>query len=266
MSSGQGFAYSSRRVMMALANFNGRKLLVSWGLIAAFGMALFGTALFVAAGVTKEDVSFVDDGWTVAVGFYMFAIFTMVATNHAALRDRREGTSEQNQSLPADSRVRVGGVVLATAWPFAVATVLLGFITAATAVWLVVPNGVQLMAVIQTGVFVATLGTLGVALATWIPNAFVAPVVAFALFIVQTPEVPASWHVIHPIAHLSSVYLAGWHTIYLLGLTAIFAGIALARSGARRSVVAALLVGSAAVGVSVAVMITQVCVGSSCLF
>ena len=172
MSSGQGYAYSSRRVMMALANFNGRKLLVSWGLIAAFGMALFGTALFVAAGVTKDDVSFVDDGWTVAVGFYMFAIFTMVATNRAALRDRREGTSEQHQSLPADSRIRVGGVVLATAWPFAIATVLLGFITAATAVWLVVPNGVQLMAVIQTGVFVATLGTLGVALATWIPNAF----------------------------------------------------------------------------------------------
>ncbi|HEY5891380.1 MAG TPA: hypothetical protein VIW94_11875, partial [Acidimicrobiia bacterium] len=75
-----------------------------------------------------------------------------------------------------------------------------------------------------------------------------------------------SWHVIFPLAHLGSVPLAGWHTIYLLGLTAIFAGIALARSGARRSVVACLMVGSAAVGVSVAVMITQVCVGSSCLF
>jgi hypothetical protein len=266
MSSAQGYAYSSRRVMMALANFNGRKLLVSWGLIAAYGMALLGTGLFVAAGVTKDDVSFVDDGWTVAVGFYIFALFTMVATNHAALRDRREGTSEQHQSLSADSRIRVGGVVLATAWPFVVATGLLGVIIASTAVWLVVPSGVQLMAVIQTGIFVATLGTLGVALATWVPNPFVAPVVAFVLFIVQTPEVPASWHVIFPLAHLGSLPLAGWHTIYLLGLTAIFAGIALARSGARRSVVAALLVGSAAVGVSVAVMITQVCVGSSCLF
>jgi hypothetical protein len=155
---------------------------------------------------------------------------------------------------------------LATAWPFVVATVLLVVIIAGTAAWLVVPSGVQLMAVIQTGIFVATLGTLGVALATWVPNPFVAPVVAFALFMVQTPEVPASWHVIFPLAHLGSVQLAGWHTIYLLGLTAFFAGIALARSGARRSVVVALLVGSVAVGVSVAVMITQVCVGSSCLF
>jgi hypothetical protein len=157
-------------------------------------------------------------------------------------------------------------VVLATAWPFVVATGLLGVIIAGTAVWLVVPSGVQLMAVIQTGIFVATLGTIGVALATWIPNQFVAPVVVFALFMVQTPEVPASWHVIFPLAHLGSVYLAAWHTIYLIGLTAIFAGIALARSGARRSVVAALLVGSAAVGISLAVMITQVCSGSTCLF
>ena len=266
MNSAQGYAYSSRRVMMALANFNGRKLLVSWGLIAAYVMALLGTGLFIAAGVMKDDVSFVDDGWTVAVGFYIFALFTMVATNHASLRDRREGTSEQHQSLSADSRIRAGGVVLATAWPFVVATGLLGVIIAGTAVWLVAPSGVQLMAVIQTGIFVATLGTLGVALATWVPNPFVAPVVAFVIFLFQTPEVPASWHVIFPLAHLGSFPLAVWHTIYLLGLTAIFAGIALARSGARRSVVAALLVGSAAVGVSVAVMITQVCVGSSCLF
>jgi len=266
MSSAQGYAYSSRRVMMALANFNGRKLLVSWGLMAAYGMALLGTGIFVAAAITQDDVSFSDDGWTVAVGFYIFAIFTMVATNHAALRDRREGTSEQHESLPADSRIRAGGVVLATAWPFAVATVLLGVVVAATAVWLVVPSGVQLMAVIQTVVFVATLGTLGVALATWVPNPFVAPVVAFALFIVHAPEVPASWHVIFPLAHLGSVYLAGWHTIYLLGLTLIFASIALGRSGARRSVVVGLLVGSAAVGISLAVMITQVCSGSTCLF
>lgn len=265
MSSGQGYAYSSRRVMTTLAKFNGRKLLVSWGLIAAIGMALLGTGLFVAAGMAQSDVSFGDDGWTVAVGFFFFAIFTMVATNNAALRDRREGTSEQHESLPADPRVRAGGLVLATTWPVTVATVLLGVITAGTAVWLVVPSGVELMAVIQTAVFVATLGTLGVALATWAPNPFVAPVVAFALFFVQLPEVGASWHVIHPLAHLGSVYLAGWHTIYLLGLTLVFASIALARSGARRWVVAGLLVGSAAVGVSLAVMIAQVCSGTSCL-
>ncbi|MGH8948989.1 MAG: hypothetical protein ACRDXF_09030 [Acidimicrobiia bacterium] len=266
MSSAQGYSYSSRRVMMALANFNGRKLLVSWGLIASYGMALLGTGMFVAAALTQDNVSFVDDGWTVAVGFYIFAMFTMVATNHAALRDRREGTSEQHESLPADSSVRAGGVVLATAWPLAVAAVLLGVVAAATAVWLVVPSGVQLVALIQTVVFVATLGTLGVALAAWVPNSFVAPVVAFALFIVQTPEPPASWHVIFPLAHLGSVYLAAWHTIYLIGLTLVFAGIALARSGIRRPVVACLLVGSAAVGISLAVMITQVCSGSTCLF
>ena len=266
MSSGPGYAYSSRRVMRALANFNGRKLLVSWGLMTAYGMALLGTGIFLAAAMTQDDVSFGDDGWTVAVGFYMFAIFTMVATNYAALRDRREGTSEQHESLPADSRVRSGGLVLATAWPFIAATVLLGVVTAVTAVWLVVPSGVQLMAVIQTMVFVATLGTLGVALATWVPNPFVAPVVAFALFIVQTPEAPAGWHVVFPLAHLGSVYLAGWHTIYILGLTLIFAGIALVRSGARRWAVAGLLVGSVAVGVSLAVMTTQVCSGSTCLF
>jgi len=266
MSSVQGHADPSRRVMMALANFNGRKLLFSWGLMAAYGMALLGTAVFVASSLGKNDVSFGDDGWTVAVGFYIFAIFTMVATNHAALRDRREGTSEQHESLPADPRIRAGGLVLATAWPVAAAAVLLSVVAAATAVWLVVPSGVQLMALIQTAVLVATLGSLGVVLAAWVPNPFVAPVVAFAFFIVQTPEVPASWHVIFPLAHLGSVYLAAWHTIYLGGLTLVFAGAALARSGARRSVIACLLVGAAAVAISLAVMITQVCSGSTCLF
>jgi hypothetical protein len=218
-----------------------------------------------AAGA--PSASWHDDAWTMAAGFIILAILTMVATNRAALRDHREHTTEQHSSLPLRPDTRVQGLLVAMAIPVAVATVLLSVMVAGAAASLGL-SGLQAIHAVQLPLLVVMLGALGAALALWAPNAFVAPVVAIGFYIVAPDDAePASWHVIWPFATIDSPGLAAWHLVYVLGVAALFAVVAIGRTGWRRSLVALLVIAVVAITASLVVMVPGVCLGPGrCLF
>ncbi|MGZ5290629.1 MAG: hypothetical protein ACXWE5_14225, partial [Actinomycetota bacterium] len=102
-------------------------------------------------------------------------------------------------------------------------------------------------------------GSIGIALASWAPSPFVAPVLAWALLFVTPGETPASWHSLLPWATLGSTELALWHLAYLAGLTGIVAVIALAKTSRPRSLVVPALVAVAVVVASAVVMLDDAC-------
>jgi hypothetical protein len=193
-----------------------------------------------------------------AAGFMILAILCMIATNRAALRDHREHTDEQHSSLPLQPRGRTEALVRALAVPTALVTGLLaGGIVLGSA--FVSISGLEVLHAAQLPLLVLMLGALGVALARWLPNPFVAPVVAFALYVVTPAESPEAWHVIWPFATPESSGMAAWHLVYVIGLAAVFAAAAVGRHGWRRSTLALLVAATTAVGVSAASMIAGIC-------
>lgn len=240
-----------------LARSDGRKLAVNRWFLAGLGIAAIGTATFVAA-VRGGAATWSDDVWTLDAGFLLFAILSMVAVNHAALRDHRENTRDQHNTLPVGAGTRTLGLLTAVTWPAAISTVLLAFVVVVAAVLLEVPATATVY-VIHNAVLVMMLGALGVALATAIQNSFVAPVVAFASYLIHPGEQPSSWHVIWPFASLDSVSLATWHVVYLIGLALLLGTLAVWRAGSRRPVIIVSVVACVAIAASLAVMLSQVC-------
>jgi hypothetical protein len=250
----------------ALAAIQGRKLVRHPIHLAGLGLALLGSASFVMAAVRHPTVSWEADGWTVFVGVALLGLLTLVGTNNAALRDRREHTVEQHVALPMVQGTRTGGLLLATLWPAAVGAMVL----AATTGYAATVTGVEAVDLVRVAALVlvvAMFGTLGIAIARWVPNAFVAPLVAWGFVFWAPPEHPASWHVLSPLAHPGSVQLAMWHIAYLLGLTAIWCAVALLKDGLRRVSIPMGVGGIAVAAVSIAVLVPRVCPGAGrCLF
>lgn len=257
---------SAAQDVAALARFDGRKLTVSPWFLSGLGIAALGTAAFVGVALTDDAATWDDDGWTVYVGFVMLAILTMIAVNNAALRDHREHTVEQHESLPVGATTRITGLLGATAWPAMVSTLLLGAVASFAAVELGV-SAVAIIHVLQNGALVMMLGALGLALAAWMPNSFVAPVAAFVLFAVHPGETPPVWLVaIWPFAAPPSSGLAGWHIVYLLGLTVVLTATAQAKWSRGRPQLIAFIAGSVLVATSLAIILTQACPdGAPCL-
>jgi hypothetical protein len=244
----------------ALARVEGRKLLRSPAFLAGAAFLVLGSAFYVRASLVDPTATWNDDGWTVGAGALFLAILTMVATNHAALRDRREDTDEQHASLPIGRPTRIGGLLVATAWPAALVTVMLISITAyaATRGPVTAMDNVHL---VEGPVVILTMGALGLALATWIPSSFVAPVVAWGLFLIAPGDGAAAWHALTPFASASDVGLALWHLGYLAGLAVLLGVVALSRASQVRWVVAAGAVGLAVVIVPAAVLLMRACPG-----
>lgn len=253
-------------VVTALARFEGRRLIGHPMFLAGVAFALIGSGMFVKASLTRSPISWNDDGWTIAAGFILLGILTMVASNHAALRDRREHTEEQHASLPVGAPARTGGLLAAMLWPAAVTTVLLSAVAGfATARGVRIGNAeaVQLVGFVW---LIPMLGALGIAIAAWFSNPFVAPLVGWALFLFTPNDPPASWHSLTPFADLRTVDLAAWHLLYLAGLTAIIGLVALARSSRLRTLLVPGIVAIAVVAISAAILLARVCsVGSRCL-
>lgn len=115
-------------------------------------------------------------------------------------------------------------------------------------------------------VIIALFGTLGIALASWLPNPFVAPVAAWALLVPTSDETARAWHVLAPIIGLHDAGLARWHLAYQIGLTILCATVALARTYRGRGVVIGATAGLAIAVTSAAVMLPRVCPsGSACV-
>ncbi len=249
-------------VVAALARVEGHKLLVHPFFLAGIAFVGIGSAIFLRATLTQPPVSWDDDGWTVAVGFWMLAMMTMVGMNHAALRDRREHTEEQHTSLPAGSATKTGGLLTATLWPAAVTGVLIAAIAGFVSTRGMSLSAVQVVHLAELTGIVVLLGAFGVAVAVWLPNPFVVPLVAFAMFVVHPGEQPRAWHAITPFTDMVTVELAVWHLAYVVGLAALFGVGAIARSTRSRPVLIAGVIVAGIVGVAAAVLLTRACPGA----
>lgn len=241
-----------------LAWVEATKLIRHPAFLAGVAFVLIGSAMFIEQLFTSPAPSVNEDGWTVSVSVGVLAILTMVAANLAALRDRRDDTVEQHTTLPVAPSTRTGALIAATAGPATVAALLLAAVVgfAATRVPVPVVDQVHLAERLVT---VVMLGALGVALARWLPSPFVAPVLAWGLFLVTPSDPPQAWQVLMPFAGLRDVGLALWHLGYLASLTVLFAVAALARSSRSRWLAAGGVVGVSTVIGSAAVLISRAC-------
>jgi hypothetical protein len=244
--------------VVALATLEGRKLLRHPVFLAGTGLAVLGFAMFVLTSSGGRVGSGEDHGWTVWIGLALLGLFTMVGTNRAALRDHREHTVEQHEALPVPAGTRTGGLLLATAWPAAAA----GLLVSASVGYAVAVAKLEALDLVQLAMLVAVVlmfGTMGVAFARWFPWGYLAPLVAWS-FVFWTPgEHPSTWHVLSPLAHPETLGLAFAHLAYVLGLTAVWCGIALLRDGARRLAVSLGVGGLAITVLSIGYLIPRIC-------
>jgi hypothetical protein len=249
-----------------LAALEGRKLVRHPIFLAGLGLAFVGSASFVGAAVRLPAVSWDQHGWTVFVGGVLLGLLTLVGTNHAALRDRREHTVEQHDALPVGKGTRTAGLLLATSWPTATGAALLAAVVGYAAIVSHVGT-VDLVHLAALIVDVVMFGTLGIAIARWLPSSLVAPLVAFGFILSAPSEHASSWQVLSPLAHVGSVDLAIWHLAYIAGLSAIWCAAALLKGDLRRVSISIGIGGLAVTAVSIGVLLPRVCAGAgSCLF
>jgi hypothetical protein len=234
--------------------------------LAGVGFGLLGSAFLVVETAREPVVSWDENGWTVLVGFGMLSLLTMVAANVAALRDRRQDTEEQHGSLPGVEPAKTGGLIVATLWPASVSAVLLALVTgyAATVVDI---RGHDIVQIVDTALGVVMSGAVGVALARWIPNPFIAPLAAWGLIFASPSGSPSSWHVLLGYSWVESLDLALWRLVYTAGLTILFCSVALLRRTREGWVIVSGAAGVAIASVSAVLLVTGVCpVPGRCLF
>jgi hypothetical protein len=246
-------------VVRALARFEGRRLLSSPLFLVGLGLVAFGSGVFVWAAITDPLASWTDDGWTAHSGFLISTIFTMLAVNRAALRDRRGHTVDQHGALPVEMPTRLTGLLSATAWPASILTSFVAMVVGFAALRFGVEIASTSLQLIHHWILVMTLSAFGLALAAWLPNPFVAPIVAFGLYTIHPGEVPAAWQAIWPFADIDIIALAGWHVVYLAGLTLLLAALGQIRFAVGRRQIVTLLVGLLLAVGSLSIVMSQVC-------
>ena len=224
-------------------------------------------------------------GW----GLFPLVAATLLATNLAALRTRRDATDELYDALPIRADARTVSLLLAVGFAAAVGVVFV----AAAYLYLDAGSGLKVGWYGETAVpsarelaqgpaAVLAFGVLGVALARWLPHVAVAPLVVFAVLaseMVVEGTTPVNRFVDHrltwffPFANPSvtpswsfwpcyqspanpcdverfAVASAGWHLLYLAALTALFALLALMRRAPARLLLPAAAVALLAVAVA----------------
>ena len=246
-------------IIASLAGVEGRKLVGHPFFLGGVAFALIGSGRFVRASLARPGVTWDHDGWTVAVGFFLLGISTMVAANHAALRDRREHAEEQHSMLPVGAPTRTMGLLAAMLWPVTIAAVLLAAVVGFAASKGIVVDDVEVVHLVEGISTILMLGAMGIAIAAWLPSPFVTPVLGWTLFLVTPGNVPQSWHSLAPFARMRSTELAMLHLTYLGGLTAIFALIALARSSRFRSLLLPVVIATAIVIASGTILLVRAC-------
>ena len=227
----------------------------------AFVVGALVTPLLMLFAAPSESVS----SWRqasagIALGLVPLGWLTIIAVNLVTLRPRRTGTEELFAALPAPQPVRTSAMLSAAIGPVIAAAIL-------AAAWVLVMGsreelrGSPRWAEIAAGVLiVAGSACVGVAVARWLPNpgfgvlAVVVTIVIQARFLDVTtwPWNRSEGDQLRFLGFLASptsvtddfleLRPSGWHLVYLGGLVAVMAGIALAREGRRRPV--AIVVGA----------------------
>jgi hypothetical protein len=229
-------------ILRQLAWIEGTRLARHPAYLAGLGLALAGSAIFVAT-TWSRPANWSDDGWTLYAGFALLAPLTMVATNFVTLRDRRSHTVEQHNCLPAALPTRTGGVLAGLAVPVAIAGALLGVVIAYGARIAPLSN-LDTLHVVALVPMMIMLGALGVALARWLPNPFITPILALLLYFSSPGDDPPPWRLLMPFTAPPQIQAAQWHVVYLIGLAVIFGAAAMAHVHRVRTVAAAGLFGA----------------------
>jgi hypothetical protein len=228
------------RAVLALAGFEGRRLLQSPVFLGALGLAL---ALCVAVG-GGDAVPVLDrDDVETALFLTVLAWGTLLATNLAALRSRRDRTGELLAALPTSAGSRTAAQLLATtaALPAAVAVLAVWGLTRLRDPATV---GTPRPAELAVGLLlVAGGGATGVLVARWLPTVLAGPAAVVATIVLQLSwGSRQEWRWLHFVAWDPEVALdpwldvrpAGWHLLYLAGLVTLAGVLALARDGRDR--------------------------------
>ncbi|MEA2686388.1 MAG: hypothetical protein QOE93_1583 [Actinomycetota bacterium] len=235
--SGRGSAVV--RVVRALARVEARRLLRHPSFV--IGTAL--TILLVDSAGYTNILPEVDSAAVVALAIMGWA--TLIATNLAALRSRRDGTDELFDSLPTPVTARTAAHLVSGLGAVPVAVLVLGgyvaYLMATGSIGS--PNVAELLV---GPLLVAGGAALGVLVARWAPHPLVAPLVVVATVFMQgklsESEVsPFRWMAFS----VDGVGLddgnpfpgqVDWHVLFLLGTVAIAAALALGRHGFSRRV------------------------------
>lgn len=235
------------RVAFPLARIEGRRFLGHPLFATGLVMALVGLALYLASlahgrspVLKPTDAQWINSAWYFAFGIMVFTLFTMMGSVVLALSERRDGTKELFDSLPAPGVVRTGAHLLAVLWPTAVAVTLVSVVAASGGLW----GNMQakdLVWLAQAVVTVGLLGTLGVLLARLVPSLLVGPVAAFGAFVLygSTNEPERALGSLAPWAGIDAVAPAAWHLIYVAGLIVVVCSAAFLREGLRKGPVLA---------------------------
>lgn len=252
---------------LALAAKEGRRLVRHPAFLASVAVS---AVFFVSRAGAANDTYL---GLT-TVGAFVPGLGTLIAANLAALRARVDRSAELLGTAPLGAPDRTRGLLLGLAFPVAATIVFL----AAVAVWHQIWDGVpvattagiehlrpSVVEVLQGPLFVAFAGALGVLLARWVPTRLASVLVAAGIFFPFAPllfwGVQAKGRYLAPLVdhrHVVGwadlpdgsgynivsgfeVAAAGWHALYLAGLTGLVAIVALARHGFTRRLRVALL-------------------------
>ncbi|MEA2827232.1 MAG: hypothetical protein QOG43_1671 [Actinomycetota bacterium] len=236
-------------VLRALARVEARRLLRH----PSFLIGTLLTALLIDAAGYTNILPEVDGSAVVALAIMGWA--TLIATNLAALRSRREGTEELFGSLPTPATARTAAHLVSGLAAVPVATLVLGgyvaYLMATGGIGS--PNAAELLI---GPLLVAGGATLGVLAARWAPHPMVAPLLVVATVFMQgklseSETSPFRWMAFS----VENVGLddgnrfpgqVDWHVLFILGAVAIAAALALSRHGFSRPV-ATFLVGAVAV-------------------
>ena len=217
-------------VVRALAIAEG-KLLARNPLVIA-GVALSGTALF---AVGQGSRLFLDD-MGVALMLFPMAGMTLIASNLAVLRGRRDGLEEQFGSCPVGPTARTIAHSLALAGPVLYACIVAAAwtITARALGSIGRPHVVELL----TGpILVACAGLVGILLARLLPRSAASLFMVIAIGFLEGALSAERGH-LKPLApFMPTLYQPvevetrprGWHIVYLLGIAGALAFGAIAR-------------------------------------
>jgi hypothetical protein len=237
---------SPARLLWELAGAEGRRLLRHPAFLALLGLAVFA----LGGGAFGEEVADVLDRDDVGVSLYLTLVAwgTLLATNLAALRGRRDRATELYETLPTSAPSRTAAHLLAALAVLPVALALL-------AAWWVSAElnnptaavGTPRLAELAVGpLLILGGGATGVLVARWVPTALAGPVAVVATVVLQSnwghrhPEL--RWlHFVAGEPVLDSwldIRHAGWHLVYLVGLVVLAGTLAVGRHGFPRALTA----------------------------
>lgn len=252
-------AASARPVVLQLALAEARRLVRHPIVLAGVALSLAGT---VAAALTPyqqaAELRFV---FLSGAGHWPLAVGAFLAANLTAVRTRRHGSAELEDTTVTGPARRTVGVLVAmaapTAWGLAllaVGSVLLG---AWDGVEIHTPEGFLTRSMhpaelAQGPLVVGAMAVLGVAFGRWVPSRLVGPLMLVPAVIgffhatwrfeapvwrfapVMVHEHPVGWIQVTPSSGYSIIdgFAIGdlaWHLVYLVGLIVLLAAVAIAR-------------------------------------